>query len=65
MKCRKRNSSSTVRGAPAPTVLDIIQTLEEPRGELVATLRDMALALPGVEEKALYDGFCRHWTPAY
>ena len=25
----------------------------------------MALSLPGVEETTLYDGFCRHWTPAY
>ena len=28
-------------------------------------LRDLALPLPGVDERNLYDGFCRHWTPAY
>ena len=28
-------------------------------------LRDLALPLPVVEERNLYDGFCRHWTPAY
>jgi hypothetical protein len=25
----------------------------------------MALSLPAVEERAVYDGFCREWTPAY
>ena len=23
------------------------------------------MALPGAEEKAVYDGFCQEWTPAY
>jgi hypothetical protein len=25
----------------------------------------MALSLQAVEERAVYDGFCREWTPAY
>ena len=25
----------------------------------------MALSLEAVGERTLYDGFCRHWTPAY
>ncbi len=48
-----------------PGVLSIIETMEEPRGALLAELRSMALSLPDVDERTLYDGFCRHWTPAY
>ena len=55
----------TTDQAPAPHVLDLIVAMEEPRGALVTRLRDITLALPGVEERSLYDGFCRHWTPAY
>ena len=39
--------------------------MEEDRGGLMTGLRAIALSLPGVEERTLYDGFCRHWTPAY
>ena len=35
------------------------------RGALVSELRELALSLPEVEERSLYDGFCREWTPAY
>ena len=51
--------------ATKPAVSEIIALMEEPRGELVAQLRAIALALPEVEERAVYDGFCREWTPAY
>jgi hypothetical protein len=46
-------------------VLDIIRGLAAPRGEVLAELRRQALALPGVAEGAMYDAFCREWTPAY
>jgi hypothetical protein len=49
----------------SPTVLDIIALLGETRGALLAQLRADTLALRGVEERTLYDGFCREWTPAY
>ena len=39
--------------------------MEKDRGGLMAGLRAIALSLPGVDERTLYDGFCRHWTPAY
>ena len=48
-----------------PTVADIIASLEPPRNTLLAALRDAALELAGAEERAVYDGFCREWTPAY
>lgn len=48
-----------------PTVLDIISSLESPRGSLLEAIRDAALALEGAEERTVYDGFCREWTPAY
>ena len=49
----------------APTALDIIALLDETRGTLLAQLRADTLALRGIEERTLYDGFCREWTPAY
>lgn len=60
-----KNRRSRAGRAPGPNVTDIIEDLEEPRRGFMALLRDLALPLPGVEERALYDGFCRHWTPAY
>ena len=45
--------------------MEIVEAMEEPRGKLMVMLRDLALALSDVEERAVYDGFCRHWTPAY
>jgi hypothetical protein len=39
--------------------------MEEPRAALLTELRSLALSLTGVAERTLYDGFCRHWTPAY
>ena len=59
------------RGGPLPlpvdhpSVPDVIRGLEPPRGEILAALRSCALALPGVAERAMYDAFCREWTPAW
>jgi len=39
--------------------------MEEPKSTILAWLRDMVLSLPEVEERTVYDGFCREWTPAY
>ncbi|MCI0878044.1 MAG: hypothetical protein J4N78_04090 [Chloroflexi bacterium] len=61
----RRASSAGRQPKPGPTVPDIIETLEEPRAALLGLLRDLALALSGVDERTVYDGFCRHWTPAY
>ena len=49
----------------APGVPGIIQGLDQDRSTLLSLARDTAFTLPGVEERTLYDGFCRHWTPAY
>ena len=48
-----------------PEVPSIIAAMGEERGRALALLRDSAMALEGVEERVLYDGFCREWTPAY
>jgi hypothetical protein len=64
-KGRPGPDGRTVHQQSGPAVQDIIETLEEPRAALLATLRGMALSLPDVEERTVYDGFCRHWTPAY
>ncbi|MFQ6029843.1 MAG: hypothetical protein ACE5Q6_20395 [Dehalococcoidia bacterium] len=49
----------------APSVLSIAATMEPEREEILLQLRDLVLALPGATERAVYDGFCREWTPAY
>ena len=51
------------RGSPG--VPSIINAMDDARGELLLQVRNQALSLPEVSETALYDGFCRHWTPAY
>lgn len=48
-----------------PSVLDVIRGLEASRGEILAELRLRVLALPQVAERAMYDAFCREWTPGY
>ena len=64
MTARKASSAGS-QTKPGPTVPDIIEPLEEPRAALLGLLRDLALSLPGVDERTVYDGFCSHWTPAY
>jgi len=59
---QKRRSPDAQSG---PSVLNIIQALEEPRAIVLEGVRDFALSLGSVEERVLYDGFCRDWTPAY
>ncbi len=48
-----------------PPVLSLIEGMTKPRATILTGLREAALALPGVEERTVYDGFCREWTPAY
>lgn len=62
---RARRESMGSLPVDRPQVLDIIRGLEPPRGEVLAELRRRALALPGVAERAMYDAFCREWTPGY
>ena len=57
--------SKAAKAEPGPDVQEVIQGSEEPRRGLMTLLRDLALSLPGAEERNLYDGFCRDWTPAY
>ena len=48
-----------------PTVPNIIEAMERGRAALLGHLRDLALSMQGVNERTVYDGFCREWTPAY
>ena len=57
--------SKVAKAELGPDVQEVIQGSEEPRRGLMTLLRDLALPLPGVDERNLYDGFCRHWIPAY
>ena len=47
------------------SVPSIIEAMDDVRRELLFRARSQALSMPEVVETALYDGFCRHWTPAY
>jgi hypothetical protein len=62
---RTSQDDSRPGSSGGPDISTIIETMEEPRASLLTELRGLALALPGVAERTLYDGFCRHWTPAY
>ena len=53
------------RNEVALEVPGIIAAMAEERGRALALLRDSTMSLGGVEERVLYDGFCREWTPAY
>ena len=48
-----------------PPVLSLIEAMTRPRAAILVGLREAALSLPGVEERTVYDGFSREWTPAY
>ena len=62
----KRGGAAPPEGGPAsPGVPSIIETMDDARAELLLRARSQTLCLPGVAETARYDGFCRHWTPAY
>ncbi len=49
----------------SPTVLSVIDGMTKKRRELVMRLREIMQSLGGVEERTLYDHFCREWTPAF
>ena len=46
-------------------MLSIIEAMENHWGTIVAQVRNLALSMPGVEERTVNDGFCHEWTPAY
>ena len=48
-----------------PGTLQLVASMDEHRAGLLLEARKRVLSLPGVDETTLYDGFCRHWTPAY
>ncbi len=60
---RSASQSQGEQGTPAVPI--IIEAMDAARSELLIQARSQALSLPEVVETALYDGFCRHWTPAY
>ena len=57
---KQRNADSV-----SPAVVDLLQSMAPERAALLSQVRDVALEMSGVEERILYDGFCREWTPAY
>ena len=48
-----------------PSVETVISAISGPDGEIVSLTRGLGLALPDADERTVYDGFCREWTPAY
>ncbi len=61
----RRSSGAGSKSEAGPGVLQIVAAMDEHRADLLLEARKLALSLPGVDETTLYDGFCRHWTPAY
>jgi hypothetical protein len=49
----------------SPSVSSIIEEMDEKRGAIISQLRSLTLSQQNVEERALFDHFCREWTPAY
>ncbi len=64
-KRRSRRRDPTLGKEDGPSVSAIIDGMEETRGQLVSHLRDLTLSLDEVREVALFDAFCREWTPAF
>ena len=48
-----------------PSVSNVIEAMGATQRAIVSELRGSALVLAGVEERTLFDGFCREWTPAF
>ena len=48
-----------------PSVGEITALMEDSRGVLAAQLCSLVAAWPQVEERTLYDGFCREWTQLF
>ena len=61
----RRTSDAGSESTARPGILQVVATMDEHRADLLLEARKLALSLPGVDETTLYDGFCRHWTPAY
>ncbi|MDP6072214.1 MAG: hypothetical protein QGG34_11760 [SAR202 cluster bacterium] len=49
----------------SPTVSEVIDGLTAPRRALLTRLREAVNELGDIEERTLYDHFCREWTPAF
>jgi len=49
----------------SPAVVDLLREMIPERAVLLSQVRHVALEMSGVEERTLYDGFWREWTPAY
>ena len=60
-----RDPKERTKDSSGPAVSDLLRDMAPERAASVAQLRDVALEMSGVEERTLYDGFCREWTPAY
>ena len=65
MSIRQPNKPEILESTPSPDFFDLIQGIDPARAVLLEELHDIGLFLEAVKEKILYDGFCRHWTPAY
>jgi len=48
-----------------PAVATVIDAMAGDDGRIMSMAQGLGLALPGADERTVYDGFCREWTPAY
>jgi hypothetical protein len=60
-----KSERNTLATESNPSVVEVIKAMEVHRDEIASDLRRAALDLDGVDERTLYDHFCREWTPAF
>ena len=61
---RAKSTGRAPDAEDAPTVDGVVDAMEPGRAEIVSRLREIALELEGTDERTVYDGFFREWTPA-
>ena len=55
----------TTEAGEGPKVAVVIDAMAVEGSRIMSMAQVLGLALPGADERTVYDGFCREWTPAY
>ena len=61
----KANAPGKAGAKEGPSVATVIDAMAGDDGRIMSMAQGLGLALPGADERTVYDGFCREWTPAY
>ena len=55
----------TTEAGEGPKVAVVIDAMAVEDSRIMSMAQVLGLGLPGADERTVYDGFCREWTPAY